>query len=359
MNNILSEFDQKKSEYTSFAESLDSLLKKLLILEGVSIHSINFRLKDRLSLEKKISIKGPYDSLDAITDVVGLRIITHFSDEVDVVAKLIEREFSIDKENSGDKKKLLDPDRFGYLSFHYIISNSEARASLPEYKGYNNLKAEVQIRSILQHAWAEIEHDIGYKPSLGGIPDVIKRPLFRLAGMLELADEEFVSIRKKQENYQKEVNEEISNKPLINLKIDKITLREYLKTSLSVKYICEKIKGVTGFELDSEVIYNGPAIKLLGAIKINYLNELDEKFSIYKEHVSERAISIFNEFQDAFNDGAPLELLVLYLAQIVAYISFPKDGIQKLYDTAGVNLKERSLDNLTFEIRKIIQTFSE
>lgn len=55
-----------------------------------------------------------------IKDISGIRIITFFPDDVDAVAKLIQKEFAIDYSQSVDKRILLDPDRFGYLSLHYV-----------------------------------------------------------------------------------------------------------------------------------------------------------------------------------------------------------------------------------------------
>ena len=77
---------------------------------------------------------------------------------------------------------------------HYVAELNSNRADLPEHRKYHSKKFEVQIRSILQHAWAEIEHDLGYK-SQAAIPRAVRRRFSRLAGLLELADEEFAGIR--------------------------------------------------------------------------------------------------------------------------------------------------------------------
>ena len=81
---------------------------------------------------------------------------------VDKLAKVIERNFKIDTENSIDKR-VMDPERFGYSSLHYIVEYTPERLKLIEYKYFTGIKFEIQIRSILQHAWAETEHDLGYK----------------------------------------------------------------------------------------------------------------------------------------------------------------------------------------------------
>ena len=196
MSDILITYDERKDKFESYALTLKSLLTTLIRNEKISIHSLESRVKTKKSLEGKINKKGKYKSIDDITDIVGIRIITHYADDVDKIAAIVEKEFTIDQENSIDKRTSIAPDKFGYLSLHYIVTLNSTRTNLKEYEVYKNIKAELQIRSILQHAWAEIEHDIGYK-SATGLPNEIRRYFSRLAGLLEMADDEFIKIRKK------------------------------------------------------------------------------------------------------------------------------------------------------------------
>jgi len=109
-------------------------------------------------------------------------------------------EFTIDWDNWEDKSNMLDPDRFGYLSVHYIATLSPERIALMDYKKFSSCQFEIQVRSILQHAWAEIEHDLGYKSEIA-IPRDVRRRFARMAGLLETADEEFGRIRDEREKY--------------------------------------------------------------------------------------------------------------------------------------------------------------
>src|SRR5947207_696597 len=114
---LLAEFNAQSDLYRRFTRSIESLVSQLLHEKGLKIHSVTSRTKDRLSLEKKIGRKlGKYTRLSDITDLSGVRIITHYPDEVDAVAAVIESEFAVDRANSIDKRAALDPDRFGYLS---------------------------------------------------------------------------------------------------------------------------------------------------------------------------------------------------------------------------------------------------
>lgn len=148
---ILKNYDQKTALFLDFKNNCHRLIAELLRLETISVHSVTARVKERQKLEEKLEREGKnYDVLDDVTDVVGVRIITHFEDEVDKVGSLIEKEFVIDEAKSADKRKLLDPDRFGYLSLHYICSLSSDRLKLAENRRFKDLVFEIQIRSILQ-----------------------------------------------------------------------------------------------------------------------------------------------------------------------------------------------------------------
>src|SRR5438270_4640231 len=207
---ILKEYDASLALFSDFTANCQRLVAELLRLEGINVHSVHARIKERPRLHEKLEREGKsYRSLKDVTDIIGVRVITHFEDEVDKIGALIEREFIIDPTKSVDKRKLLDPDRFGYLSLHYICSLSQDRIKLSENRRFKELVCEIQIRSILQHVWAEIEHDLGYK-SGQSIPIPIRRRFSRLAGILEVADEEFSAIRNDLQEYESKVKTEVS-----------------------------------------------------------------------------------------------------------------------------------------------------
>ncbi|PSU86427.1 hypothetical protein C0W42_20720, partial [Photobacterium kishitanii] len=223
---ILSQYDKGLSTYTSCANSLKSLIIGFFEAEKIVVHSVSSRVKERSSLENKAKQKNKYESIDDVTDIVGVRIITHYSDDVDEIASIVEREFEIDHINSIDKRSSLDPDKFGYLSVHYVAKINNDRDKLLEYQPFKNIKFEIQIRSILQHTWAEIEHDTGYKSEIE-IPSHIRRQFSRLAGLLEIADSEFISIRNSLISYEKEVTDKIEDS-VEDLLIDSITLEHFI-----------------------------------------------------------------------------------------------------------------------------------
>jgi ppGpp synthetase/RelA/SpoT-type nucleotidyltranferase len=194
MDNFDSDYEAMASLLQGLKVSVDPMIQTLLEIEGIQFHSVTSRIKSKASVRQKLQRPDKKREFSDLTDVFGVRIITYFQDEVDTVAKLIEREFIVDPENSVDKRSLLDPDRFGYLSLHYVLQLKPERYTLTENRAYKDIRFELQIRSILQHAWAEIEHDTGYK-SESEVPDTVRRRFSRLAGLLELADDEFLGIR--------------------------------------------------------------------------------------------------------------------------------------------------------------------
>lgn len=331
MKEILDAYDLNKNKYESFAKTLRSTISGLMLTDGIKTHSISSRVKSRESLEGKVNIKGDYNCIEDITDVIGVRIITHFSDEVDTIAKIIEREFSIDSLNSIDKRATLEPDRFGYLSLHYVLSLSENRVTLPENKPYEGLKAEIQIRSILQHTWAEIEHDIGYKSSIE-VPVIIKRKFSRLAGLLELADEEFVSIRTSLSKYKEEVSVEIEKGNSNNITIDKITMREYLIKSPVIKSIRKTIKDRVGVVFNESSISGTSALKHLQYHNIHDINALDKAFIQHKELVIKRALEVISRASQFSDAEVSIDLLVVYLSQVMAAKNSNIDEILEFVD---------------------------
>lgn len=226
---ILTEFDNRVHIYSSFCDYLESLLPKLLKDGGIRFHKIECRVKDRESLEEKLGRPDrSYATLNDLTDICGLRIITHFTSEVDDISTVLEREFDIDRANSVDKRIYKDPDRFGYVSLHYVISLTADRLKLTECKAWPGYKAEVQLRTILQHAWAEIEHDLGFKSPVA-VPREVKRRFARLAALLEMADDEFAGIKHDLTEYTTKVSAELKT-PEPNVAIDGASVLELIKS---------------------------------------------------------------------------------------------------------------------------------
>jgi len=133
-----------------------------------------------------------------ITDLAGVRVITFFPSTVGEVCQLIQEEFEVIERVDHRRAPNVTA---SWLSKRSLFGSVRGhRRKLSEYKKFDGLIAEIQVRTVLQHAWAEIEHDIRYK-SASTIPETISRRFMTLAGLLEIADREFEAIQQKMLHY--------------------------------------------------------------------------------------------------------------------------------------------------------------
>jgi len=273
---ILNAYDSDYPELVKYTDCAVDLLGRLIDQNGIQIHSITGRVKEKNSLKAKINrTDKAYSQLEEVTDISGIRIITFLPSEVDLIAKLVEGEFDVDEANSIDKRQIIEPDRFGYVSVHYVVSISKERLKLPEYNRYAGKKCEIQIRSILQHAWAEIEHDLGYKSTIE-VPKEIKRRFFRLAGLLELADDEFTKINEDLIAYKATVQDGLVKQPE-TIYIDKTSLELYVSNSPIVHKIGSETAKRLGIEFAAYLLLIGSDhVKSLHFCNIVSIDELNK-----------------------------------------------------------------------------------
>jgi ppGpp synthetase/RelA/SpoT-type nucleotidyltranferase len=199
--------------YASFAEAIKKILEAAL--SEHPIHTVQSRAKDFDSFSGKASKIDQdtgelkyIDPLREITDLAGVRVITYVPQTVRDVEDAIRREFNVQERLDKDAA-LLGSGQIGYKSIHFLVQIKEPRVQATEYSRYSSLVAEIQVRTILQHAWAEMEHDIQYK-SDQQIPNDLKRRFVALAGLLEIADREFQSIQQEDERLRTELRIELT-----------------------------------------------------------------------------------------------------------------------------------------------------
>ena len=214
---ILEEYREQRPVFAKMQETIPAQVRSLFEEAGIVVASIESRVKEEKSLVGKLELKGAkYGSLADITDIFGMRIITFYVDDVDKVASVVARLFEIDWDNSVDKRKIHEVDRFGYMSLHYICRH-------PDFP----YRFEVQMRTILQHAWANMNHDTGYKTDVE-VPVEYMRNMNRLAGMLELVDEQFSRIRTEINDYRRRVQSLVASGHLEEVPLDGDTFRSFL-----------------------------------------------------------------------------------------------------------------------------------
>lgn len=216
---LLVAFEHNRAHLDRTRQVLGATLEHVLLdhRPALKVHSVNTRIKSAESLAGKLARPDKtYRHLWDVTDLVGLRVITYFEDDIAVVGRLIEAHFDVDLQHSVDKRAA--DTRFGYRSVHYVcrLPGFAPQQPAPRF--------EIQVRTVLEHAWAEIEHDLGYK-SRDAMPAPARRRLHRLAGLLELADQEFSAIRHDLSDYAAQIPKRLAAAeeiPLDLLSLDRL-----------------------------------------------------------------------------------------------------------------------------------------
>ena len=259
------EYLRVRSKYENFAKTVKEILVQALRAKDIAVNSVEARAKEAESFGAKAESQSENDPgepkykqpLKDITDLAGIRIITFFPRTVEDVGDCIREEFDV-LEHTDLSSTLLQEERFGYQSEHFLVMLNGKRAELPEYKPHRGLVAEVQVRTILQHAWAEIEHDIHYKSSIT-IPNTIRRRFMALAGVLEIADREFQAIQDEDKHLKQQARTSVEEGVLDQVEITADALRSYLdkrvgpdarSTDFSYEYTARMLRrlGFTTFD---------------------------------------------------------------------------------------------------------------
>ena len=263
MNKRNRELSEIIGKYEALAPIVEERLEKVLCDKNrPMMYQVTHRIKTVESIKGKLERKPEkYTEISDLRDILGFRIICYFQEDIDLIAEKIAGGFRVDRKLSTDKRNLIDPTSFGYLSLHYIIA-------LPDDEGYPeelcNLWFEVQIRTILQHAWAEIEHDLGYKSEFG-VPRVVRRNFSRAASLLETADEVFTYIRQMLAQYKKDVVSSIENDQAGELYLDAITITEFTSRSRKYLSLLGEIAAITGANItDANPEGQLPQLSFLG-----------------------------------------------------------------------------------------------
>lgn len=218
---LLDQYQRCRPQLLELMQQVYDQLYNVLREQGVKLNSIEHRVKTEESLIEKLGRKGDkYKDLEDITDLVGLRIITFYSDDVDKVAAIVKNLYVVDWDNSVDKRKLHELTSFGYNSLHYICHLKEGPLS--------GIPFELQMRTALQHVWSSIEHDIGYKGAVK-LPPEYRRQFSRLAGMLELADNEFSRLRTTMVDYRRQVNSLVKSGKLDDVPLSTDSFQSFLE----------------------------------------------------------------------------------------------------------------------------------
>lgn len=292
-----------KPIYQSLLDRVSTLINALLIRERIGIYQIKYRVKEFKSFEEKL-VNRRYAHPQNMTDFAGLRIICYLKRDVQLVTGLLEDNFDIIKKE--DKLSELGIDRVGYNAIHLDATLKKDRISLPEYDRFAGLNFEIQVVTVLQHAYAEIERDLIYK-SGDVLPEAIIRQIRLMSGELETADQMFENIIKEVDEHKNKSSHQIENHRL-DIPIDSPSLRRYL---------LKKFGDISDFKAQYGSVNDKDVIDQLHAMGINTLADFEriippdfkEKYTMLpKSRFGTYAtglvvwILIIHDFQKYFNE---------------------------------------------------------
>jgi ppGpp synthetase/RelA/SpoT-type nucleotidyltranferase len=184
-------------------KSLHSISRKLSRrLDGAGLkYSLKHRVKKIGSLREK-QRRQPLEGTrrkERIKDLLGVRVVVPFQEDVEKVVEVVERQFDVLEIER--KAEHLSFREFAYDSVHVVIDVPNVKTL--EFPPGCSKACEVQVRTILQDAWAEVEHELIYKSDLDFPDTSVRKKLAALNASLALSDTIFQEIR----DYQRELSE--------------------------------------------------------------------------------------------------------------------------------------------------------
>ncbi len=341
---ILREYKEKYHLYEKLNRIVLAELNRVVESFKTIVESVESRIKAEDSLAGKLELKGyKYQSLFDITDIYGARIVTFYMDEVDKYAAKIESTFDIDWENSIDKRKMHQIDQFGYMSLHYICKIPTDLYYDPDYPEINDIKFEIQIRSILQHTWAAIQHDIGYKTDVE-IPKEYLRSMNRLAGLLELADVSFYQLRNQIDEYRRSIKRVVKNGKIDDIELNGDSFNAYIKTGC-FDTLNEKIATIGNMEIENVSLMN--FLSVFKALGFKTLKQLDDFYKEYFDLAYEFSVRQFDgkDIDIISSVAGPLALCVVYILSNDMGESVVRLLLDSIYGKRKIN--ERTAARLT------------
>lgn len=218
-------FLSNRTDYEQLGAEIAYILKKRIEENEIEFSSVSHRAKTLKSFLEKITRKSYTDPFTDITDFSGVRVVFLYQSSFIAIEKIVNKEFKVLEKV--DKLNDKGTDKFGYGAIHYIVQLGK-RSSGARYDYLKHLKCEIQVRTVLQDAWAIIDHHLVYKNE-SDIPTTLQRKLNSLAGLFETADNQFENIRQEREKYLSVIHESIKTNDFLKNELNLDTFIEYSK----------------------------------------------------------------------------------------------------------------------------------
>jgi putative GTP pyrophosphokinase len=338
-------FNDKKEQFKEFylenyqqlhsAEKAFRNLIYLLLTNSaiISLNRIESRIKERNECINKFNLKYrkelennnvDYKICDFITDLIGIRVITNYESDIEVAVNMLKENFEVISITDKTSQLRQKGDAFGYKGVHLDLKLLDIRATLPEYLEINKYRFEVQVRSLVQNAWSEIDHKLKYKKSLS---EELKRRVISLAALFEVADREFDAIRNETKaEIEKQENIEFSTEDVLSPFSLLFILKKYFPESQFEDY---KVEGFLSEILNLKPLTFGQCIQLF-----------DQNFIFIKEYQSYRE-QVFNEKMNPFT--ITRHLLYLYNSSIFESMLFNMQ--RESFNNWSIGLPKAKIEN--------------
>lgn len=194
---IIKQYLELRRDYEQLCTEVEYILRKRIADQNIETSSISSRAKTLNSFLEKMQRKHYEAPFDQLTDLAGTRVVCLYYSDIAKVAKIIRSEFVVIEDL--DKLDELGVDQFGYGARHFIVRLGKA-SSGARYDDLKHLPCEIQVRTVVQDAWAIIQHHMVYKRE-SQVPSQLQRKLNSLAGLFETVDDQFERIREEREQY--------------------------------------------------------------------------------------------------------------------------------------------------------------
>ncbi|MBF0262006.1 MAG: hypothetical protein HQL97_09265, partial [Magnetococcales bacterium] len=195
VSTLLDQYDESFELYRAYSERLMINLGEVFNKTSLPISAISGDLMSRSSLKKFLTERGGYYSrLRDIENLITVRVVVYFSDDIDLAVTLINKEFALD-DSFQPVSEIPDQDRFGINTRRFDIKLVTDQYARPEYQRFNGLKAELEIRTVLQHSWSEVKGIFDVLVGKSRLPGQNVNKLAQISYLLKMADEELVRIK--------------------------------------------------------------------------------------------------------------------------------------------------------------------
>ncbi|MGN0205161.1 MAG: GTP pyrophosphokinase family protein [Coprococcus sp.] len=283
LDTIMNEYYQRIEIYKKMQHDVEDIINTLIEVHQIKISTMSLRIKTEQALRNKIISKNKYLHLEDITDILGCRILTLFETDIEKILNLLEQTFEVCEIVDKRKKNKRNRIEFGYSSVHLVVKFTDERCNLVEYQKYQDIRFEIQLRTVLQHAWAEVEHGLGYK-SYYEPPMDITRKLNRLAGTLELLDEEFETIRYEISLYNQSMNKV---EKILKTDINKESLTAFADKSELVQELVQQVAEKHNFTIvhDPAILSQQRLVAKLNFYGYQYIHELNDDMYRYRKSI--------------------------------------------------------------------------